>query len=230
MRYKKDDTGRFDKRPHFELGYLDELCERTLLDYLTSTLESIAWPVSTETIIKLVERDTEELDLFTSMEEFGLDDGVDGFTDYSGSSKPLVYINKRLYNKPYLENRLRTTLAHEYGHVLLHGPLFRDDSPCKLLKSPDEWTRPVPRTLSQRAKSKDWMEWQANYAMGALLMPKAAVEELVTWYARKYGFSAPFGERTGHAMQLAEATSKHFLVSVEAASIRLKQMFLIMNP
>jgi Zn-dependent peptidase ImmA (M78 family) len=227
MRYERDSTGRFNRRPHYDALWIDEYCESIITDYVSGIGSDLGWPISTNTLTTMIEKDVDELDLYTNMKEHGLNSSVDGFTEYKFTGKPSVFINEKLSSKPYFEHRLRTTLMHEYGHVLLHSPLFRPDSPCKLLKLPEQWERPTPLTLSQRASSKDWMEWQANYAMGALLMPRTAVNELAGWYARKYGFAPPFARKTGHARDLVQSTCKQFLVSEEAALIRLKQMFFI---
>ena len=50
-----------------------------------------------------------------------LNDGEEGKTDFRGK-KPDVHISQELSNEPRYENRLRTTLAHEFGHVHFHGP------------------------------------------------------------------------------------------------------------
>jgi Zn-dependent peptidase ImmA (M78 family) len=228
MKYVPDHTGRFDRRPHFDTGYLDELCEKVLFDHAVSTIGAVQWPFSTDSLTTLIERDTESLELYTDMSTHDLDPGVEGFTVFSSDdSKPSIYINEQLSSHSSKEVRLRTTLAHEYGHVLLHAPLFRAGSPCKLLRPPDAWERPIPRSFIQRASSTDWMEWQANYAMGALLMPRSAVHDLADWYGRKYGFRPPFAERTGHAQDLVKNMSKQFFVSQDAALIRLKHMYFI---
>lgn len=225
MRYKKDTTGRFDQRPHFEPDDIEDLCQKTLFDFIGNTIGSVQCPISTDILTKLIESLTEDLDLFTNMADYDLADGVEGFTEYSFNSKPSVYINQRLSLHHYLETRLRTTLSHETGHVILHGPLYKKDSQCRLLRSTEEWARPSPTTIAQRASSRDWMEWQANYAMGALLMPRSAVNDLAGWYAQKYGFGPPFHLRTGHAQELIKFTTKKFFVSPDAAEIRLKHLF-----
>ncbi len=66
----------------------------------------------------------------------------------------------------------------------------------------------------------DWMEWQANYASGALLMPRAAV-----WQAMR-----PFVEDDTAPPPRAclgpmvDCMQGHFLVSEAAAYVRLRQL------
>jgi Zn-dependent peptidase ImmA (M78 family) len=229
LRYTKDTTGRFDQRPHFEPDDIEDLCQKTLFGFVATTIGSLQYPISTDILTKLIESLTEDLDLFTNMADYDLADGVEGFTEYSFNSKPSVYINQRLSLHRYLETRLRTTLSHETGHVILHGPLFKRGSQCRLLRSTEEWARPSPTTIAQRSVSRDWMEWQANYAMGALLMPRDAINELASWYGQKYGFQPPFQLRTGHAQDLIKYTAKKFFVSNDAAEVRLKHLFYLLE-
>ena len=44
---------------------------------------------------------------------------VEGVTEFQVGKKPRVLINRQLSEGRNMENRLRTTLAHEYGHVHL---------------------------------------------------------------------------------------------------------------
>jgi Zn-dependent peptidase ImmA (M78 family) len=229
LRYTKDTTGRFDQRPHFDPEEIENLCQKAFSDYIGETIGSVQYPITTDILTKFIESLTEDYDSFANMAEHGLADGVEGFTQYTLNSKPSVYINKRLSDHHYLEPRLRTTLSHEAGHVILHGPLFRQDSQCRLLRSTEEWEKPSPTTIAQRAVSRDWMEWQANYAMGALLMPRDAVKELTVWYEQRYGFEPPFDLRIGHAQDLIKFTKKKFFVSDDAATIRLKHLFYLIE-
>ena len=81
----------------------------------------MAFPVSTDDLTVLLEQEVDDLD-----NGCVLKDGVDGLTDFLPRRKPQVKSASRL-QAPNYENRLRTTLTHEYGHVLLHGFLFASD-------------------------------------------------------------------------------------------------------
>ena len=73
------------------------------------------------------------------------------------------------------QNRLRTTLAHEYGHVRFHAYLWDLEPPGPdLLKSnPNASMQICYRDNILDAAQTDWMEWQAGYVCGALLCPPA---------------------------------------------------------
>jgi Zn-dependent peptidase ImmA (M78 family) len=72
------------------------------------------------------------------------------------------------------ENRLRTTLTHEYGHVRFHAYLWdiEPPSPDLLRRLPNGNKIICKRDTMIDAKQTDWMEWQAGYICGAILMPK----------------------------------------------------------
>ena len=67
------------------------------------------------------------------------------------------------------------TLGHEYGHVWFHAPLWRksgsdtDEGPTE-----PRWTCHRDRIVD--APQTDWMEFQAAYVGGALLMPSYSVK------------------------------------------------------
>ena len=78
------------------------------------------------------------------------------------------------------DRRVRTTLAHEAGHGLLHAHLFVQSGQCKLFP---EGQGNQPRVLcrdggSSRASTYGgcWWEYQANRAIGAFLLPRTLVQ------------------------------------------------------
>ena len=86
------------------------------------------------------------------------------------------------------ENRLRTTLTHEYGHVRLHAYLFALDR-RQVALGPN---RKPNATYCMRdgmlpIGKRDWMEWQAGYVCGALLMPKHRVDLRADAFMRSTG-------------------------------------------
>src|SRR4029077_8999092 len=82
-------------------------------------------------------------------------------------------ISNRLSEDSRMENRLRTTLTHEYGHVKFHSPLWEADSATADLfgKRPERMSISCKRENIVGATEYDWMEWQAGYVCGAVLMP-----------------------------------------------------------
>jgi hypothetical protein len=75
--------------------------------------------------------------------------------------------------------RVRSTVAHEAGHGLLHGPLFMETNSPDLLngavgKNPRRILCRSEDVLvdTQRSYAGRWWEFQANQAIGSLLLPK----------------------------------------------------------
>lgn len=122
MRSAPDPTGRFPKRPYYEDGELDRLCEQVISDFLLDRYGKVLLPVPTEDLTVLIERDAEDLDLYADLS--GEEGGAQGVTDFFPGRKPRVRIAKELSEQEHKENRLRTTLTHEYGHVKCHAPLY----------------------------------------------------------------------------------------------------------
>ena len=83
----------------------------------------------------------------------------------SGDQKWL-YIDERYYSNPAYENRVRFTLAHEVGHVVLHGDIFRalED----LCHSEDDWLR-IQKMIPDELHGS--LEWQASTFAGIVLVP-----------------------------------------------------------
>ena len=201
----EDTTGRFTGRPVYKKPRIDEFCERTVADFLRNRHGAVRYPISDDDLVTMVERETEDLDLYADLDVHG--EGVEGVTIFAPGRKPIVKISARLTGNPYRVNRFRSTLAHEYGHILLHEFLWEDGPP-----------KPV---RAARADAFDWMEWQADYAMGALLMPRSALADAIAGLG-----GDPIPPRAGSARGRAtiSAVGRGFGVSRMAARVRLEQL------
>lgn len=227
MKWVTDNTGRFRLRPHYQPGEIDEICEDAITSFLIERHGAARYPVTTEDLTVLIEQSVEDFD-----SSCDLDDGVDGFTDFFPGRKPEVKIARRL-QPSYLENRLRTTLTHEFGHVRLHGFLFAFDDGLKKLfdGKPREHHNRCHRDDIE-GRNRDWMEWQAAYASGALLMPASALTRLVRAYRERSSIPyADIGVDTLEGAALIAEVMREFQVSQEAARVRLsKRSVLVENP
>jgi Zn-dependent peptidase ImmA (M78 family) len=74
------------------------------------------------------------------------------------------------------------------------------------------------------AAQTDWMEWQAGYVCGALLMPASKVRELAGAYLESHGLFGVVGQRDSHGLALIESARTGFEVSADAARIRLLKL------
>lgn len=221
VKYVADRTGRFSQRPHYEPKELDKECEAIIGGFLKTRHAKIEFPVSTDDLTVLIENDTESLDLYADLSAYGKD--VEGMTQFQPGRKPKVMISEALAADQNRQNRLRTTLAHEYGHVRFHAYLWEMEpqTPDLLKRNPRANVQVCFRDKILDAAQTDWMEWQAGYICGALLMPISRVRALAGTYCESNGLFGIVGQSDSHGRALIDATRKAFDVSADAARIRL---------
>ncbi|WP_442579336.1 ImmA/IrrE family metallo-endopeptidase [Mesorhizobium sp. ASY16-5R] len=224
MRYVADRTGRFTQRPHYEPKELDRECETIVGAFLKERHGAVAYPLTTDDLTVLIERDTESLDQYADLSGYGRD--VEGVTQFQPGRKPKVLISETLSVADNRQNRLRMTLAHEYGHVRFHAPLWDLEPPsADLLKANPRANMQVCfRDKILDAAQTDWMEWQAGYAGGALLMPASRVRALIATYCESHKLFGVIGQADAHGRALIETVRAAFEVSPDAARIRLRKL------
>lgn len=234
MKYVRDLTGRFHERPMFEREELDAICERALIDHVSECGKRLVYPVPTDLLQTLIEAHAGKLDLFADLSGEG--DDVEGVTDFLKGQKPRVRISGDLSNDVRREVRLRTTLGHEFGHVHLHNALFQAH-----VAAPDLFgdrtvgTRPLPEPVATQealakckretivgARDTDWMEWQAGYVCGALLMPRKELRQIVHTAMRGAGQIDQLEIRSDLGGAIVAEVVQRFFVSAEAARVRLQ--------
>ena len=113
---------------------------------------------------------------------------------------------------------MRTTLTHEYGHVRLHTWLY---DKYGVARGPH---RCYWQSLLPTGQVVDWFEWQAGYASGALLMPESFARRMAGAYFQGRPERPPVAKGSAEAKVLCQRISLAFDVSVEAATVRLKQL------
>jgi hypothetical protein len=171
-------SGMFSKPPYFKPSQIDQICvdELRKADLLPSSPAAVR-------IDRFIEKR-----FGVSPQYEDLPHGVLGFTKFSRTGVDAIVISAALdaQGGKVAQRRVRTTLAHEAGHGLLHAYLFAlDDKPLHLFDK-DSHTeyqilcRDVPNE-EQKSRSYDgrWWEFQANRAMGGLLCPRALVHEAI---------------------------------------------------
>jgi len=229
MKYVPDRTGRFKQRPHYEQAELDDECEKIIVDFLKAKYGEIKYPITTDDLTCLIERDAADLDLYADLTKEGAD--VQGVTDFFPKGKPRVRISRELSDHPTRENRLRTTLSHEYGHVRFHDYVWKLDlKPEDMLKElPSKVSPKCNRNALIDAAPADWMEWQAGYISGALLMPVSHVRKIVRNYSERAGVFAPLVTDSRHGQELRGLVVEAFKVSDDAARVRLSKLNVLSN-
>jgi Zn-dependent peptidase ImmA (M78 family) len=258
MKWVIDKTGRFGWRPFYESAELDAECEQIVTDFLIQKYGAIRFPLTTDDLSVMLERDTSDLDLFADLSLDGED--VEGTTDFFPHKKPVVKIAQELSLDSARYLRLRTTLAHEYGHVRFHNFLWGMSAAPKptvnMMKKissqraamsrlrrklnpqppTDNEQTGIPKLLTAQrtfkctrglilqAPVEDWMEWQAGYIGGALLMPLSSVHHLVKNTVPGWNDRDGILSDSAPACEIITHVSQTFDVSPDAAQVRLEKI------
>jgi hypothetical protein len=223
MKPLRDPLGRPIQRLYFKTEVLDAKCEEIIRGFMERRSGGFRLPIPTDELTRLIEEEADDLDLYAQ-----LPDGVEGLTDFFADRRPKVRIAESLY-RTRSDHRLRTTLAHEFGHVKLHAPLWRRDG-ALANGHPAEPSWTCARETIVDAPENDWMEWQAGYVCGALLMPASAVREWVQEFALRSDSKPPFAAESALSTQFISTVAKGCDVSDLAARIRLLKLGLLSEP
>ena len=222
MKWVRDRSGRFEQRPFYAQDELDTQCENIVEGFLKSRHGSVEYPITTDDLTVLIERDVAELDLYANLTCEG--SGVEGVTEFRRRKKPSVRIAKYLSASPSRENRLRSTLAHEYAHVVFHGFLWALDDGKRKRGLVQPHYRRCRRSRVIQSPYNDWMEWQAGYAGGGLLMPISPLREIVESSLSEWGVGKFVRSPSDHYSELVERIAKTFSVSKDAAGVRITKL------
>lgn len=222
MKNLKSRRGPFTERPYFENDEIDRIC----IDELRA-VELYPKAPSPIRIDRFIEK---RFGVTPTYEDLGA--GILGLTKFGKNGVKEVVIAQAIdeQNTVSSERLVRSTLAHEAGHGLLHAHLFVFSGECSLFP---EGTGTAPKVLcrgeGQQAQGKqytgEWWEYQANRAIGGLLLPRplllAALEK----------FLIPDGSLGLKTLDIAawDEAIQHaagaFEVNPAAVRIRLKEMF-----
>jgi len=170
VRERRDPGGRMPYRIYFEDGEIDQIMEAELRRAHLPRIGDSAVDVDAfiETYLQI------------TPEYVTLPRGVQGATDFFRDGTVAMRISAELseragLHEPGAENLIRTTLAHEAAHVLLHRSLFLTQSEALFGQqaSRQELCRDIDP--AGRGYTGEWWEWQANRGMGALLLPRSEI-------------------------------------------------------
>lgn len=223
----RDNTGRFAQRPFYTAGELDRECEQIISAFLTARHGNFRLPIETDELSILIEQHDASLDSSVDLSDFGQD--VEGMTAFYPDRSPEVSISDRLANDSRRENRLRTTLAHEFGHVHFHRHLWAEKFTMGRLFDRRSTENKVicKRDSILDAKDTDWMEWQAGYVSGAILMPVGPLRRFVSDFCGKRGLHATVSLASEPGRQIMNDVMTRFSVSEDAARVRLLKLGLL---
>ena len=161
-----------------------------------------------------------------------LPEGVLGFSRFRNGRVVAVVVSRSLDDErtPVASRRVRTTLAHEAGHGLLHACLFdAENTNLRLFEDQIEDNRPkiLCRNVGPDSSGRyrgEWAEYQANQAIGGLLLPQPLVELAVEPFLE----TTMLGVRVLDSSRLesaAQSLSRVFDVNPVVAKIRLGEIF-----
>ena len=224
MRTYRANRGPFQEAVH----YTDGDIERIVLEELGAVklLPTEPEPIRIERFV--------EKRFGVAVEAVEMKDGVLGFSEFGPKGVRAVYVATSLDEDETVagQRRLRSTIAHEAGHCLLHAhlflvsgtlPLFADISDpnapkvlCRDLGSDSGATRPY---------NGEWWEFQANMAMGQLLMPAPLVRKAAIPYLEAAGNLGVVMLPEESLEISARALAEVFDVNPVVARLRLEKIY-----
>jgi hypothetical protein len=183
MREYPDRGGRLPYRLWYAETEIEDICRREL--------ELTGWPLLGDG--PAIDVDTfVERRLGLAPDFVWLPRDVLGATEFGAKGEVHVQVSAELAlraeREPSAERLLRSTLAHEAAHVLLHRSLFLRESRSLFsgLTTRTELCRSVG--IPAAGYTGEWWEWQANRGMAALLLPAAS---LSAWLAERTNAPSP---------------------------------------
>ena len=224
MRDKPAPGAPFGRRIYFKDGEIERICADALKS--TGCLPTTGAPVEIELF---VEKAFDCRAVYDSLPPGVL--GAAAFRD-DGSLEEITVSRSLSADGRVGERRARATWAHEAGHGLLHGPLFAQGT----LRHPllDDCFDYERRRILCRDRDigatgtgyhGKWWEWQANQAIGGLLLPRGLVETSVESLTEEQGLLGTRVLPSSHREPAARLVAEVFDVNPAVARIRLSGLF-----
>ena len=163
-----------------------------------------------------------------------LPNGLLGFTRFGAQGAEEVVVSEALSEEggKTAERRISSTLAHEAGHILLHGQLFN----LQLRTGARSLIEDDLDVVNQKVLCRDdgpnirrydgrWWEYQANQMIGALLLPRPlAIQALEPFLAFRGQFGIGILEKERRE-EAAQSLSETFDVNPSVARIKVEQIY-----
>jgi hypothetical protein len=224
MKTRKNATSPFGMVLYLKRDEIDQMCEDALRE-----AKLLPDKPATIKIDKFIESH------FKCTLDFGTDLGTDvmGFTFFSPKGAPVVVgVSPNLCDGTKVnDRRVRTTLAHEAGHCLIHPILFMPDIDTSSLFGTNVDVKKRQILCRQQdfegGRSYDgrWWEFQANCAIGGFLLPNRLFRTACEKYLVPVGSlglnEIPSEKREMAARELSEV----FDVNPKVVAIRLNNLF-----
>jgi hypothetical protein len=221
MRKVPTPSGPFAFQLYFDdLGEIDEICLEVLKSQ--SLLPSKPAPIRIERFVEKQFRTP------LRYEDLGPDNlGCTIFNSSGAVEAILVSRSLEEQNTTPARRRVRSTVAHEAGHGLLHGPLFigdnfpdRGEKQCRILCRSEDILVETQRSYRGR-----WWEFQANQAIGSLLLPRSLMNAFLDQSAIELDSSGSRILTPAQRESLAKKAAVRFDVNPIVVRIRLDSLF-----
>jgi hypothetical protein len=212
-------SGPFPFQLYFEdLDEIDEIC----LDALRrqSLLPSSPVPIRIERFVE------KEFKAALRYEDLGPDNlGCTIFNSFGGVVAILIARFLEEQNTTPARRRVRSTVAHEAGHGLLHGSLFIDSKDLgedqrRILCRSEDILGEAKRSYRGR-----WWEFQANQAIGSLLLPRLLMKVFLDESGVELDSSGSRILSPAQRELLSKQAARIFDVNPIVARIRLDSLF-----
>lgn len=222
MKSYRTNAGPFSERPYYSNQEIETICVDELK--AAGLFPSAPEPIRIDRFIE------KRFKITPTYEDLGT--GVLGLTRFGESGVQEVVVSKVLDEEgsAVAERRIRTTLAHEAGHGLLHAHLFVTECAPQLFGDYSDPKHPKVLCrdedgLSTGSYNGKWWEYQANRAIGALLLPRSILDEALRRYLKAAGsLGLPSLDRS-RFNEAVQEISKLFNVNPMVAKIRLNELF-----
>ena len=231
MKMFRTQSGPFMERPYYD----DSEFESIVTDALRSVdlLPTVPGPIRVERFIE------KRFGIVPSYED--IPDGILGYTSFGSNGPEEVVVSRSLSEEGsrVSERRMNSTLAHEAGHLLLHGYLFAlerragsrslfgddlDEERQTILCRDGTVGFPSELTGARRYDGR-WWEFQANKVIGVFLLPRQLVNQALDALVVPQG---QLGTRVLEDTRQEEAVIclvEAFDVNPSVARIRIGELF-----
>jgi hypothetical protein len=220
MKTKGTAQGPFAQRLYLPASHIERLCE--------DALRSVGLFPEAPSAIR-IERFIEKKFGLTP-EYSALPTGVLGYTVFEAGRPVSMVVDRGLAesDSAFAQRRINTTLAHEAGHCLFHTQIFgRATASEELFLDGQNSMAPTILCRDEPSPSYEgkWWEYQANAAIGPLLLPKDLVFTAVRPFIENRGLLALPALGDGMRRTAELALAEVFEVNPVVARIRLAEMF-----
>ncbi|MBP7898481.1 ImmA/IrrE family metallo-endopeptidase [Candidatus Gracilibacteria bacterium] len=224
MKNLRTSIGPVRERPFFKSQEIEEICLSELKK--TDLLPEEPQPIRIDRFIE------NRFKISPTYEDIG--DGILGFTKFGTNGVEEIYVARSLDEEgtDTSNRRIRSTLAHEAGHGLLHAYIFALGAGNPSLFNNEQPTEPkilcrevVGTPSAVRRYDGRWWEYQANKAMAALLLPKPLVQKVVRSFLEARGLLGGEVLSDDKRQEAVRKVSEIFDVNPIVAKFRLEEMY-----